>query len=106
MSDEIRQIGINELLELLPEKQENVMTHDVMLMMDSEVVRSLVVISQPGNPRKPAVRPWFGTYFDRRSKNAADQRILPNSTIIRFTDDSQFEVTFPDGHQETWNPNQ
>ena len=47
MSDEIRQIGINEFLQLLPEKQENVMTHEVMLMMDSEVVRSLVVIGQP-----------------------------------------------------------
>jgi hypothetical protein len=89
-----------------------------------------VVISQPGDEREPAVRPWFGTYFDRRSQHAADvkplvqylrrcnfmlqlgkpyndatdQRILNDGTIIRFTDDSQFEVTFPDGHQETWNP--
>ena len=47
MSDEIRQIGINEFLELLPEKQENVMTHEVMLMMDSDVVRPVVVIGQP-----------------------------------------------------------
>ena len=89
-----------------------------------------VVISQPGDDREPAVRPWFGTYFDRRSAHAADvkplvkylrrcnfmlqlgkpyndatdQRILPDGTIIRFTDDSQFEVTFPDGSKETWNP--
>lgn len=27
-----------------------------------------VVISQPGDDRKPAVRPWFGTFFDRRSR--------------------------------------
>lgn len=27
-----------------------------------------VVISQPGYDRQPAVRPWFGTYFDRRSQ--------------------------------------
>ena len=47
MSDEIRQIGINEFLQLLPEEQENVMTHDVMLMMNSEVVRPVVVIGQP-----------------------------------------------------------
>ena len=89
-----------------------------------------VVVSQPGDDRKPAVRPWFGTYFDRRSKNSADmkplvtylrrcnfmlqlghpvdgfndQRIMADGTIIRFTDDSQFEVTFPNGHQELWNP--
>lgn len=89
-----------------------------------------VVISQPGDPREPAVRPWFGTFFDRRSQNAkdikplvrylrrcnfmlqlgrpyndaTDQRILNDGTIIRFTDDSQFEVTFPNGEKETWNP--
>ena len=89
-----------------------------------------VVISQPGDESEPAVRPWFGTYFDRRSAHAADvkplvkylrrcnfmlqlgkpyngaadQRIMDDGTIIRFTDDSQFEVTFPDGKKETWNP--
>ena len=89
-----------------------------------------VMISQPGDDRKPAVRPWFGTYFDRRSQHAADlkplvtylrrcnfmlqlgrplngttdQRIIPDGTTIRFTDDSLFEVTFPNGHKETWNP--
>ena len=89
-----------------------------------------VMISQPGDDREPAVRPWFGTFFDRRSRHAADlkplvlylrrcnfmlqlgrpyndapdQRILTDGTIIRFTADSQFELTFPDGHQETWNP--
>ena len=89
-----------------------------------------VIISQPGDDSKPAVRPWFGTYFDRRSKNAkdlkplvlylrrcnfmlqlgrpyhgeTDQRIMDDGTIIRFTDDSKFEVTFPDGHSELWNP--
>lgn len=47
MNDEIRQIGINEFLQLLPEKQENVMTSEVMLMMDSEVVRPMVAIGQP-----------------------------------------------------------
>ena len=89
-----------------------------------------VVISQPGDDTEPPVRPWFGTFFDRRSKNAADtkrlvdycrrcnfmlqagkphagktdERILDDGTIIRFTADSLFEVTFPDGHKETWNP--
>ena len=91
-----------------------------------------VMISQPGNDRQPPVRPWFGTYFDRRSRHAADlkplvaylrrcnfmlqlgrpldgtndQRIMADGTRIRFTDDSLFEVTFPDGHQELWNPMQ
>lgn len=36
----------------------------------------------------------------------ADQRIMDDGTIIRFTDNSLFEVTFPDGHQERWNPAQ
>ena len=89
-----------------------------------------VMISQPGDPSEPAVRPWFGTFFDRRSAHAADlkplvdylrrcnfmlqlgkpyqdatdQRILPDGTIIRFTDASLFEITFPDGRKETWNP--
>ena len=89
-----------------------------------------VMISQPGDPSQPPVRPWFGTFFDRRSQHAADlkplvqylrrcnfmlqlgrpyngatdQRIMDDGTIIRFTDDSQFQVTFPDGLQETWNP--
>ena len=89
-----------------------------------------VMISQPGDDSMPAVRPWFGTFFDRRSQHAADlkplvqylrrcnymlqlgkpynsatdQRILDDGTIIRFTDDSQFELTFPDGHKEAWNP--
>ena len=91
-----------------------------------------VMISQPGDDSKPAVRPWFGTYFDRRSRHsrelkqlvtylrrcnfmlqlgrraddAYDQRILSNGTTIRFTDDSRFEVTFPDGRQELWDPMQ
>lgn len=91
-----------------------------------------VMISQPGDDRKPAVRPWFGTFFDRRSRHAADlkplvaylrrcnfmlqigqpyhgatdQRIMDDGTRIRFTDDSMFEITFPDGHQELWNPMQ
>ena len=89
-----------------------------------------VMISQPGDEREPAVRPWFGTFFDRRSQHAADlkplvrylrrcnfmlqlgrpldgkpdQRIMGDGTKIRFTDDSQFEVTFPNGIKETWNP--
>ena len=93
---------------------------------------SHVVISQPGDESEPPVRPWFGTFFDRRSKNAAetkklveycrrcnfmlqqgkphdgktDERILNDGTIIRFTSDSLFELTFPDGHQELWNPEQ
>ena len=91
-----------------------------------------VVISQPGDDIEPPVRPWFGTFFDRRSKNAADmkrlvdycrrcnfmlqagkshdgktdERILDDGTIIRFTADSLFEVTFPDGLKEFWNPEQ
>ena len=89
-----------------------------------------VMISQPGDDREPAVRPWFGTYFDRRSRcaselkplveylrrcnfmlqlgrpldGATDQRILDDGTIIRFTADAQFEVSFPNGHREMWNP--
>ena len=89
-----------------------------------------VMISQPGDDSKPAVRPWFGTYFDRRSQNAKDLkplvsylrrcnfmlqlgkpynnatdcRIMEDGTTIRFTDDSKFEVTFPDGTHETWDP--
>lgn len=89
-----------------------------------------VVISQPGDDSKPAVRPWFGTFFDRRSRHAADmkplveylrrcnfmlqlgqpyndaadQRIMNDGTRIRFTDDSLFEITLPDGHQQWWNP--
>ena len=31
-----------------------------------------IMISQPGDPSQPAVRPWFGTFFDRRSQHAAD----------------------------------
>ena len=88
------------------------------------------MISQPGDDREPAVRPWFGTFFDRRSRHAADlkplveylrrcnfmlqlgqpyqgttdQRILTDGTIIRFTEESLFEITFPDGRKETWNP--
>ena len=87
-----------------------------------------VVISQPGDDSRPAVRPWFGTYFDRRSQNAAemkrlvtylrrcnfmlqlgkpyegatDARLLDDGTIIRFTSDSRFELTFPDGRKEVW----
>ena len=89
-----------------------------------------VIVSQPGDDRKTPVRPWFGTYFDRRSKNAkelkplvqylrrcnfmlqlgkpfngaTDCRILPDHTKIRFTQQSLFEITFPDGHQESWDP--
>ena len=89
-----------------------------------------VMISQPGDDSEPAVRPWFGTFFDRRSQNASelkplvtylrrcnfmlqqgkpynespDCRILSDGTVIRFTEDSLFEVTFPDGHRESWDP--
>lgn len=89
-----------------------------------------VMISQPGDDSKPAVRPWFGTFFDRRSQhakdlkplviylrrcnfmlqigkpynNATDSRIMNDGTIIHFTGDSKFEVIFPDGHKETWDP--
>ena len=89
-----------------------------------------VVISQPGDDAAPPVRPWFGTFFDRRSRNAAemkklvpylrrcnfmlqqgrpadgrtDTRILPDGTCIRFTEQSLFEVVFPGGRTETWNP--
>ena len=91
-----------------------------------------VMISQPGDDRQPAVRPWFGTYFDRRSKNAkelkplvlylrrcnfmlqlgqpldgaTDCRVLPDGTKIRFTEQSLFEVVFPDGRKECWDPAQ
>ena len=35
-----------------------------------------VMISQPGDDSQPAVRPWFGTFFDRRSQHAADLKSL------------------------------
>ena len=89
-----------------------------------------VIVSQPGDETEPPVRPWFGTFFDRRSKNATelkplvdycrrcnfmlqagrphegktDERILDDGTVIRFTADSLFEVVFPDGRNELWNP--
>lgn len=89
-----------------------------------------VMISQPGDKNKPAVRPWFGTFFDRRSshardlkplvtylrrcnfmlqlgkplENKPDQRIMQDGTTIRFTDKSLFEVTSSDGHRELWDP--
>ena len=89
-----------------------------------------VVISQPGDQKKPEVRPWFGTFFDRRSKNAGDMkrlvtylrrcnfmlqlghpyngatdvRQLNDGTIVRFNGDSLFEVTFKGGRKVLWNP--
>lgn len=89
-----------------------------------------VVISQPGDDTKPAVRPWFGTFFDRRSANATDMkklvtylrrcnfmlqlgkpydnssdtRIMDDGTIIRFTYDSKFEVTTPNRESQIWDP--
>ena len=30
--------------------------------------------------------------------------ILPDGTCIRFTEQALFEVVFPDGRTETWNP--
>ena len=89
-----------------------------------------VVISQPGDDFAPAVRPWFGTFFDRRSKNAAevktlvdycrrcnymlrlgvpkdgasDCRVLADGTEIRFTEDSLFEVRGSDGTLTTYDP--
>lgn len=89
-----------------------------------------VMVSQPGDDSQAAVRPWFGTFFDRRSKHAADLkplvdylrrcnfmlqlgspyngatdcRMMDDGTLIRFTDESLFEITFTDGHRELWNP--
>ena len=89
-----------------------------------------VMISQPGDDAQPAVRPWFGTFFDRRSQHAsdlkrlvvylrrcnfmlqlgrpfdgaADCRVLDDGTVVRFTADSRFDITFPDGQREIWNP--
>lgn len=89
-----------------------------------------VVISQPGNDAEEAVRPWFGTFFDRRSANQselnklipylrrcnfmlqagtphdgkADERILADGTVVRFTENSLFEVVFPTGCTELWDP--
>ena len=89
-----------------------------------------VVISQPGDETAPPVRPWFGTFFDRRSRNASelkrlveycrrcnfmlqqgapfegktDERVLDDGTRIRFGKDALFEVVFPDGRREKWDP--
>jgi hypothetical protein len=38
--------------------------------------------------------------------NATNCRILNDGTKIRFTEESLFELTFPDGRQEYWNPAQ
>lgn len=38
--------------------------------------------------------------------HSTDTRIMEDSTLIRFTDDSMFEVTFPDGETQTWNPSE
>ncbi len=46
MGEEIRQIHISEFLDLMPEEHENVVTRDVMLMMNSDVMRPVVVIGQ------------------------------------------------------------
>ena len=90
MSDEIRQIGINEFLELLPEKQENVMTHEVMLMMDSDVVRPVVVIGQPYQlPEGRLLRivsGWARLTINLRSTELTAQSvcILPPDAIIQY----------------------
>lgn len=35
-----------------------------------------VVISQPGDDKEPPVRPWFGSFFDRRSAHASEMKTL------------------------------
>ena len=35
---------------------------------------------------------------------ATDRRIMADGTTIRFTEDSQFEIVFPNGQKEMWNP--
>jgi hypothetical protein len=35
---------------------------------------------------------------------ATDVRLLDDGTTIRFTPDSKFEIAFPDGKIELWNP--
>ena len=46
----------------------------------------------------------FMLQLGRPHNGASDQRIMDDGAIIRFTEDSNFEVTFPGGHQEIWNP--
>ena len=52
-------------------------------------------ISLPSNNALQLGKPMNG---------ATDIRQMSDGTIIRFTDNSMFEITFPDGHKEIWNP--
>lgn len=62
MSEEIRQISISEFLDLLPEEQENVVTRDVMLMMNSDVM-IYEIADRLGFPEPTA----FNRYFKREA---------------------------------------
>lgn len=64
--------------------------------------------SQNAKDLKPLVsylrRCNFMLQLGKPYNNATDCRIMEDGTTIRFTDDSKFEVTFPDGTHETWDP--
>ncbi|MBR1395215.1 MAG: hypothetical protein IJ559_06125 [Prevotella sp.] len=46
---------------------------------------------------------WINERVDPKGV-VADQCVLNDGTIIRFTDDSRFEVAFPNGEKEIWDP--
>ena len=67
-----------------------------------------VSIKQASSPCETALREGFanpppdvkiGCYY-----YWVNERILDDGTRIRFTEQSLFEVVFPDGRTETWNP--
>ena len=66
--------------------------------------------SQHASDLKPLVtylrRCNFMLQLGKPLDGANDRRILNDGTKIRFTEESFFEVTFPDGRQEYWNPAQ
>ena len=47
---------------------------------------------------------WMKENGITRAFLATDTRILPDGTRIRLTEQSLFEVVFPGGRTETWNP--
>lgn len=95
MSEEIRQISISEFLELLPEEHENVMTRDVMLMMNSDVMRPVVVIGQPYQlPEGRFIRVVSGrarlTVNLRSTElSAGCICIMPPDTILQYEETSE-----------------
>ena len=92
MSEEIRQISISEFLELLPEEHENVLTRDVMLMMNSDVMRPVVVIGRPYQlPEGRFIRVVGGRARLTVNLRSTELRagcvcVMPPDTILQYED--------------------